>query len=376
MWLELIRLAWLSVREKAGRSALAAFGVFIAFLALTLALSIGESLRVSLSSLFEQLGLNTVWVFSGGSLFTDGDVALVQYLLKDAAVIPVAGEYGRLYLPDGSYRDTTIYLIPPEVVESIMPRGALRSGELYIGGSFVLISKELKMAGDIELLPGTPITFIKGDGSSIDLIVAGVFDASGLPSPLVSMPVLADHALARERQYFFIFIVFDGPESATRAVRTLGPYFPEAQIFAPETVARQVSDFASTVQLGLGALAGVGALVTAMWLYDTMMISILQRTREIGIKRAIGFKKRHILALLLIEAFIVVSIGIAAALPFALLTGMVKIPLGPGLVLGLEMSPSILATSALLIIVPNLLGVLAPAYRASRLNIVDALRYE
>ncbi|MEM1925198.1 MAG: hypothetical protein QXR64_00535 [Pyrobaculum sp.] len=68
------------------------------------------------------------------------------------------------------------------------------------------------------------------------------------------------------------------------------------------------------------------------------------------------------------------SIGVAAA--FASLTGMVKIPLGPGLVLGLEMSPPILATSALLFIVPNLLGVLAPAYRASRLNIVDALRYE
>jgi putative ABC transport system permease protein len=137
-----------------------------------------------------------------------------------------------------------------------------------------------------------------------------------------------------------------------------------------------VGQFASTVQLGLGALSGVSTLVTAMWLYDTMTISVLQRTKEIGIMRAVGYKRRHVVAMLILEALIIVGVGIAAALPVLASMSMVPIPLGPGMYLRLLATPGVVLASAALVVAVNILGVLAPAYRAGRLNIVDALRYE
>lgn len=376
MLLELARLAWQSTREKAGRSALAAFGVFVAFLALTVALSVGEGFKHLVAELFAQLGLNTVWIFAGGSLFTDADVALIQYLLKGAVVVPISGELGKLTLPDGTSRDLTIYYLPPEHIEAIIPRAAVRRGELYVGGGLVLVSQGVKMVGEQELQPGAPLTFRKADGATLELVVAGVYDASGIPGPVANFQVLADHSLSPERLYFFIYVVLDSPQSAVEAARQLAPYFRDATIFTPETVARQVAEFISLVQLGLGALAGVGALVTALWLYDTMMISILQRTKEIGIIRAVGFKKRHVIAMLFLEALIVVALGIAAAAPVAVALAQLPIALGPGLAFRLEVTPAILATSAAVVTTANMLGVALPAYRAAKLNIVDALRYE
>lgn len=376
MFLELVKLSWLSVKEKAGRSALAAFGVFVAFLALTAALSVGEGFKDVISQLFAQLGLNTVWMFAGGKLFTDADVALVQYLLKDAVVIPVSGEYGELALPDGTTKSSTIYYLPPEHLETLLPEAAVKDGGRYIGGRVVMVSDEVKMAGGLAISPGTPLTFKKTDGTAIDLVVAGVYDASGLPGPLAGSHIFADYSLSAERYYFFIYVVLDSPQSAARAEELLKPYFPDASIFTPETVARQVGQFVSVVQLGLGILAGVGALITALWLYDTMMISILQRTKEIGIVRAVGFKRRHIMALLFLEALIVVSIGIAAALPIVAVLSQVSIPVFPGASFKLGVTPGIVAISAALVVAANMLGVALPAHRAARLNIVDALRYE
>jgi putative ABC transport system permease protein len=283
-------------------------------------------------------------------------------------------ESGRLRLPDGSEAGVTVFYVPPEYVELLVPREAMRSGQRYVGGSLVLVNHNIRMAGDKPLGPGTPVTFVRLDGGAADFVVAGTFElTTGI---MVNAGVFADAALAPRREYFMLYIVTETPQAAERAAERLRPYFPEAQIFSPQTLARQVGQFASTAQLGLGALAGVSTVVTAMWLYDTMAISVLQRTKEIGIMRAVGYKRRHVVAMLILEALIIVGVGIAAALPVLAAMSMVPIPLGPGMYLRLLATPGVVLASAALVVAVNILGVLAPAYRAGRLNIVDALRYE
>ncbi len=372
---DLARLAWLSVKERAGRAALAAFGVFIAFLALSVALSIGEMVKQAVEQAFQQLGLNTVWVIAGSVPLTDADAATASAALGGrAVVVPISGESGRLRLPDGSEVGVTVFYVPPDYVELLVPREAMRSGQRYVGGSLVLVNHNIRMAGYEPLGPGTPVTFVRLDGGATDFVVAGTFELS--TGIMVNAGVFAEAALAARREYFMLYIVTEGPQAAERAAERLRPYFPEAQIFSPQTLARQVGQFASTAQLGLGALAGVSTVVTAMWLYDTMAISVLQRTKEIGIMRAVGYKRRHVVAMLILEALIIVGVGIAAALPVLAAMSMVPMPLGPGMYLRLLATPGVVLASAALVVAVNILGVLAPAYRAGRLNIVDALRYE
>ena len=293
---------------------------------------------------------------------------------RQGCCYPISGESGRLRLPDGSERGVTLFYVPPEYVELLVPREAVRSGRRYVGGSLVLVNHNIRMAGDKPLEPGTPVAFIQLDGDAVDFVVAGTFELT--TGVFTNAGVFADGALATRRDYFMLYIVTESPQAAERAAERLRPYFPEAQIFSPQTLARQVGQFASTAQLGLGALAGVSTLVTAMWLYDTMTISILQRTKEIGIMRAVGYKRRHIIIMLILEALIVVSVGTAAAVPILAAASLIPIPLGPGMYFRLLATPSVILVSAALVVAVNILGVLGPAYRASRLNIVDALRYE
>ncbi len=372
---DLAKLAWLSVKERAGRAALAAFGVFIAFLALSVALSIGEMIKLSVELAFEQLGLNTVWVFAMSVPFTDADVATASAVLGGRAlVVPISSEWGRLLLPDGSEQGVRVYYVPPEYVELLVPREAIRSGQRYVGDLLVLVSHDIRTDGNETLEPGTLVTFVRDDGGAVYFVVAGTFE---LPLFMFGVGVFADAGLAARREYSMLFIVTESPQAAERAVEMLRPYFPEeTEIFSPQTLARQWGQVASTIQLGLGALAGVSTVVTAMWLYDTMTISVLQRTKEIGIMRAVGYKRRHVVAMLILEALIIVGVGIAAALPVLAAMSMVSIPLGFGMDLRLPVMPGVVLVSAALVVAVNILGVLAPAYRAGRLNIVDALRYE
>jgi putative ABC transport system permease protein len=372
---DLARLAWLSVKERAGRAALAAFGVFIAFLALSVALSIGEMVKQAVEQAFQQLGLNTVWVIAESVPFTDADVATASAALGGrAVVVPISGESGRLRLPDGSEAGVTVFMCRRSTwscwcrgrrCEAASGTSAARSSSLTTTYGWPATSRSSQA-------PQSPLCGLTA--ARRNFVVAGTFELS--TGIMVNAGVFADAALAARREYFMLYIVTESPQAAERAAERLRPYFPEAHIFSPQTLARQVGQFASTVQLGLGALAGVSTLVTAMWLYDTMTISVLQRTKEIGIMRAVGYKRRHIVAMLILEALIIVGVGIAAALPVLAAMSMVPIPLGPGMYLRLLATPGVVLVSAALVVAVNILGVLAPAYRAGRLNIVDALRYE
>jgi len=153
-----------------------------------------------------------------------------------------------------------------------------------------------------------------------------------------------------------------------------------------------VNAFLTGFQAFLGLVAGVSTVITALWLYDTMSISVLQRTREIGIMRAVGFKRRHITLMFLGEALIIAAIGVAigAALLVPLSSvgmpafeaGSTPPPDRPGHAVflarsgGLVLDPATVAIAAVLVIAVNLAGALAPAIRASKINLVEALKYE
>lgn len=370
---DLARLAWQSVRERAGRSALAAMGVFVAFLALAVALSVGEMAKSAVESAFQQLGLNTVWVMAQRGYFTEADAATAAAVAKEGVVIPIAQDFGVLRLPDGTERAVTVYYIPPQYLGLLLPKEALRSGQLYVGGPLVMVNSRVRMAGDRPAAPGSPMTLTKSDGSVVEVVAAGTFESTGF---IGGADVLADNALYPERRYIILYIAARSPQAAEALAQALRPYFPDAVVITPQTLARQVGQLVSVVQVGLGVLAGISSLVTAMWLYDTVTISILQRTREIGIMRAVGFKRRHVIAMLLLETFIVMGIGVVAALPVLAAASAIPISLGPGLYLKLAISPVAVGAATAVVIGANILGVLPPAYRASRLNIVDALRYE
>src|SRR5579871_3751297 len=127
----------------------------------------------------------------------------------------------------------------------------------------------------------------------------------------------------------------------------------------------------------LGAIAGISLVVGGIGIMNIELVSVTERTREIGIRKAVGARRRDILAQFLIEAVVVSLTG--GALGIAIGTGISQ--LASTISINGSQIPSIVAPSAVVLAfgVSAAIGLVFgtyPAMRAARLNPIDALRYE
>jgi len=146
--------------------------------------------------------------------------------------------------------------------------------------------------------------------------------------------------------------------------------------------AKQIDEIMSGITLFVGLIASIALLVGVISIVNIMLVNVSERTREIGVLKAIGFTNREILGSILMEAGLLGLIGSVAGLIIAaLLLELGIIYLAPQLnmdgiklvqMLPLWLVVGVIGGSAVL----SVLAGLYPAWRASRLNVVEALRYE
>jgi putative ABC transport system permease protein len=159
---------------------------------------------------------------------------------------------------------------------------------------------------------------------------------------------------------------------AMRKVRRLAPADPD------DFSVNQQDQFVEMFNQVAGTIAAVGLFITGLSLFvggigimNIMFVSVAERTREIGIRKAIGAKRRAILIQFLVEAATICLLGglmgLAIAWPLTLLVQKV---------LPATMSLTIVGIAILVSLVTGLLSGFFPAWRAARMNPVDALRNE
>jgi len=178
------------------------------------------------------------------------------------------------------------------------------------------------------------------------------------------------------RQVQFYLISLRDPGQVDTVKADLEAAFPEIDFSLTSELAENTSDF-RVLQEMADQISLVAVFIGAVGMLNTMLMSVLERTREIGVLRSLGWRRRQVLWMILKESLVLGVVG-----------GMCGIPLGLGLggLVGMAgiwggaiepmYTPLLFGRALVVAMVAGTIGGLYPAWRATRMRPVEALRYE
>lgn len=190
----------------------------------------------------------------------------------------------------------------------------------------------------------------------------------------VKMPLAAmQQALEAPGKATFIFLKLRNPEQLDEVAARINSELPGNTIQPTRDVFTSFEKTIPYLGVFLRVLVGLAAVVSALVVMLAMYTTITERTREIGILKAMGASRAYIVGVIEKEAILISFLGLIAGFIVSLLAGYV-IHKAYGLIF--EYSWSWAAVAAAIGLIGGILGALYPAWRASNLDAVNALAYE
>jgi len=385
--IDYLSLALDSIKERKGRSIGAITGIIIGVSALSIALGIGSSFNREFSQrLMRVLSSDIIYIIPNTKL-SETDVLLVSDLPNVEEVIPIAS--AQVIIEGGEKIGTTIYGIKPGQIRYILgtddPKKALLDGHITLLGNNVLVGEliaidyergikrfevgqNIVVRGDRTHMIGTIEGIIKSTGVSIAFIRPGA-------SIFVNLETFFQY-FNPSRSYDIIVVKVQDVNKIDETSDRIKAYLPDATVVNLSFLLEQFNMFMRSVEIFLAFISGVSLLITGLWMFDTMTISVIQRTREIGVLKALGFRRRQLMTMFLSESFLLSIMGsFIGILVFLVLSEFVGIP-AFDITLKPEMDVKIVSLTFVIPVIINIVATLAPAYTAAKLDPVEALRYE
>jgi putative ABC transport system permease protein len=245
-----------------------------------------------------------------------------------------------------------------------------------LGTDGVFIDKDYAKSHHLEIGSPVPLTF--ADGSQELLNVKGIFDppTGGSPFGRVTMSTTVFDKHTTNPENVFSFVVMKGGQTAANQAaldKTLQD-FPNAKAATRQKfIDNQISGLSSILNI-LYVLLALSVVVSLFGIVNTLVLTVFERTREIGMLRAIGMTRRQVRRMIRHESVITALIGAAIGIALGVVLAALLIARVDFIILSIPVGQLIIFALAAILV--GIIAAIFPARRASRLNVLQALQYE
>jgi len=413
-WGENIGMAVTAVWTHRFRSLLTILGIVIGITTVVTVASLLTGLRKGIVVFFQEMGPDNIFVYK-----ISGDPNNLFPPPKEERRKPIRPEYAEIIRRTcPSVEDTAITLFIPPVVRghamvakipgadsddinvagvsansfTLTPRD-LRAGRVFTAeeearaARVVLLGAELadalfpdrRAVGRPILVDGAEYTIVgvfeKAKGgffgeNGLDRQIALPLSTARLRYPQVDRFMISAKARPGLRQQ-----AYEEVEAILRKLRrTPAGRENDFSLSTPDQIIRQFDKITGLIVMVSIAISALGLLVGGIGVMNIMLVSVTERTREIGVRKAIGARRFDIIAQFLVEAITLTGSGGALGIVFALLVTLLVGALVPSL--PSEVPPWAVITAFAVSVIIGVFFGLWPAVKAARLDPVEALRYE
>ncbi len=386
-----VKMSLKSISSNRMRSFLTMLGIIIGVAAVIIMVSLVQSSTAQIKAQMESMGTNMISVMlTGRGSVRNLSINDMQKLVDDntdyfLSVAPVLN--GNPTIKAGTENDVTSLIgtnqhyssinnAEVEFGRNITERDCLNRSKIVVIGKYIQnrffpgenpIGKEMKISGQVFTVVGV----LKAKTTTI---------AQSSQDDRIMIPYTTAQRLLRNtaiRSYSFQAANAEVAEKASQKLEDLllkllgdtNAY----RVMNQAEMLESVQSITGTMSLMLGGIAGISLLVGGIGIMNIMLVSVTERTREIGIRKAIGARRSSIMTQFLIESIVITLLGGALGILFGI-AGTSAI--GKAISLKTSVSLSVIALSCGVSIATGVFFGWYPANKASKLNPIEALRFE
>jgi len=420
LFVDMFKLAFKALADRKVRSVLTILGITVGSAIILALIASSSGLNAGITSNIQKTGANILTIRNSGGFFSAGatntyrlsqtDVNYLEDLPHVAHVYPYYS-YSASVVSGGSTLSATVVGINLSSLPILYNGLTVAAGSIPLTGETTSAAVGWDIANPVS---GTPI----GVRQMVEMTVSGISGgkSGGTPFAVLASAILTQYGtalssniddtvfisfqaatlLAKTSYFTGIYVVVDNTNDVTTVQNTITTYYgSNVRVISPGQILSSLQSITGQLTVFLGSIGAVSLFVATVGIVNTMYVSVMERTREIGILKAIGYRPKQIMGMFLSEAALTGVIGgvtglmLGYALSFLMggeLAGSTisfgRGGFGGGGAGGAAAAVVPVFSTDLIIFAltfPVLLATVAglyPAWRASRMNAVAALKYE